>query len=595
MRLEMPVAPDRESLDTIEGALETMLARLKEILEASALTQETLIEITAIYNNVAYIFLYLEANDEYVGYDRLLPWRDAFHADDQLDDLVIERLTRLRCADPEAEESRLSYLNELRDKRAARERGDTGELDRLLAAAKDVLAETRREHNTLLVRLGVDAGGSPQAAFYRLLATTPRAGTRTKLARAWTARRDDRRDTLIGLIDGMVTLRRDRARAAGHRSVLAQTLTKSQVDEAEVDRFLAGFLRAAAAGHTELEDEVASVLGVPDDPFLHFGHYLRTITDEQPMPRFSLDAAMSYAFTVAEAVFGLTVRRVDTGSPHVLGVEVYRDGEEVGRVNFDLWDMDRKTVEANHTRGLRNRTDFSDFVQHPVAFVSCRFRRQHDAANLITFQNLHSLFHEFGHALNHLLIRKRISNRSGLEYLPLERLENFSMWYEKWVYHPEAADHLGLTGDERAGLDVAQRVKALEFRRTAVDRAVSALLDFELHRRGRGGMTDVFDDLDQRYGIGRHCALGDFPAYFTWPMYVAQPGANFSYAWGAADSCQRFAPFRALSLADIRRDTGLRELFSPCFDFNAAGSRPDSAAVFAFYEPIGRATCVAPA
>ncbi|WP_405590122.1 M3 family metallopeptidase [Streptomyces sp. NBC_01190] len=584
MPVDPIIVPDRESLSEMDDALATMMTRLREITAAAELTQDTLIEITSIYNNVAYIFLYLEANDEFVNFDRLLPWRDAFHKDHALDVRILAMLESLRCDDPEAEDARLAYVQQLREKLETPDPQAEEELERLLSQAKDTLGAVRQQQAGLLERLKASPEGTaPPAVFYLLSSRIDSAATRRKLGRAWRAESDKHLDRMVALVDSMVAVRRRRSAAAGHPSVLAETLVKCMVGEDEAAAFLDDYLARALAGHETLESEVRDVLGGDDGSMDHFAYCLRSVSRGLKPPLFDLDGCLDVVFTVARRVFGLAVEPVRTGSAHVLTVTVRRDGEEIGQVNFDLWDTETKTVGANHTKGIRNRTEWSGLVQRPVAYVSCRFQPGTDGTGRITFQNLHSLFHEFGHAVNHLLIRKRVSNRSGLEYLPLERLEFMSMWFEKWAYHPDLGPALGLSAHEEEGLALCRRAKMLEYRRTYLERAVTSVLDFDVHRRGDGGIAQSFHRLDERFGIGRYCALGDFPLYFTWPMFTANPGANFAYPFGAAFSAQTFTPFLARAL-DESAPADAPALFGSCVDFDAPTSVPGLDAVFSFYD-----------
>ncbi|MET9730311.1 M3 family metallopeptidase [Streptomyces sp. NPDC006458] len=586
MSVDPVLAPDRQSLSVMEEALESMMKRLRDVVAEPRLTQETLIEVTSIYNNVAYIFLYLEANDEFVNFERLLPWRDGFHKDPDLDRRILEMLLDLRCPDPEAEESRQAYVAQLRAKTETKDTAVEEELESLLQQAKEVLDHVQRDQAGLLQRLGTNtASGSPSVVFYKLSSQVSSAGTRRKLARAWQSARDTHLPPMLDLVDRMIAARR-RARAAeGHRSVLAETFTKCGVREADVAVFLERYVERAVVAQGALEAEIRQLCpDAGDAPLDHFAHCVRTATSAAKPPMFALDDCLDYIFTVARRVFGLTLTRGTPNASQVLTVAVSSEHGEVGHINFDLWDTGNKTVGANHTKGIRNRTDWSGVVQRPVAYVSCRFRRGADGAGLITFQNMHSLFHEFGHAVNHLLIRKRISNRSGLEYLPLERLEYLSMWFEKWAYHPDLAQYLSLTPAAEEGLALCRRIKMVEYRRTYLERAVLAALDFDVHRRGEGGLEASFRQLDERFGVGRHCALGDFPGYFTWPMFVANPGANFAYLFGAADSAQKFGSFHRTPLAELTVRQVPPEMFTPCFDFDAPTPLPDSEALFAFYD-----------
>jgi len=578
-------APERESLDAVEAELAGMMARLREIM-ASGLTEEGLVEVTAIYNNVAYIFLYLEANEEHVQYDRLLPWRDAFHRDESLDQRMLGLLRDLICADPEAEESRLAYIRQLEDKVQDPDPVHERRIDELLVEAKGVLSELQTGQAALLERLGARPATNPTAVFYRLISSTAKAETREKLARAWNLQRDLVHDALIGKIDEMVAVRRESATANGHTTPLAQTLTKCQVTEDEVERFIDGHLPKAIEGYERLGQRVRSTIGVDGDIARHFGHFMQKIAAGARPPLFRLDECLDFIFRVAHSVFGLRLTVEPSGHEFVIRTKVRSAVSEVGHINFDLWDTQAKTSSANHTKGLRNRTDWSGLVQTPVAYVSCRFQRDGSDTNRITFQNVHSLFHEFGHAVNHLLIRRRISNRSGLEYLPLERLEFLSMWFEKWVYHPQFEAAMSLSGDSVEAVRLCRSLKALEYQRTYVERAITAALDFEVHRARGSGCAEAFAVLDKRYGVARYGDLADFPAYFTWPMYMANPGANFAYLWGAADSVQKFLPFERLTLEEIARNPGMSEAFASCFDFALPTDTPGSGVAIDFYDRV---------
>ncbi|MBC6446010.1 M3 family metallopeptidase [Actinokineospora xionganensis] len=578
-------APERESLEALEADLAAMMARLRDIM-ADGLTEEGLVEVTAIYNNVAYIFLYLEANEEHVQYDRLLPWRDAFHRDEDLDRRMLALLTELVCADPEAEESRLAYIRQLQDKATQPDSEHERRIEELLAQAKGTLTDLRSAQSALLARLGLPDVASPTAAFYRLISDTPNPGTREKLARAWNMARDAVHDPLTEKIDRMVTVRREAAAVAGYPTPLAHTLTKCKVGEDEVERFIDGYLPKAVAGYERLGERVRATLEVDGHVADHFGHFMRTIAAGARTPLFRLDECLDFIFQVARSVFGLRLVRLPSGSEHVIRVRADSAAGEVGLINFDLWDTNTKTTGANHTKGLRNRTDWSGLVQTPVAYVSCRFQRGDSDINQITFQNVHSLFHEFGHAINHLLIRRRISNRSGLEYLPLERLEFLSMWFEKWVYHPEFESAVTLPGVGADAVRLCRRLKALEYQRTYVERAITAALDFEVHRAAEGGLAAAFATLDDRYGVARYCDLADFPVYFTWPMYQANPGANFAYLWGAADSVEKFLPYENLTLDEIEKRPGPDDAFASCLDFALPTHTPGTGAAVDFYDRV---------
>ncbi len=582
MPADMMTEPPRETIVEIEASLEAMMARLRAILTEEGLSQDTLVEIISLYNNVAYIFLYLEATDDFGNFERLKPWRERFYDDGELLDRILAMLRELRCSDPEAEQSRLNYIAQL-EKRRRHDRDSDRRIDELLSEAKEI-AERREQHQVaLLERLGVSAGQArPAVLFYKLISGNGNPLTRQKLTRAWALQRDRHASELASIVDQMIGIRWVRSTAEGYDSVLAQTLERCRVSAAEVEIFLEQSLQQALVSFAAMEAEVQQLVGPVERPIEHFEYAIRTMTRAARTPLFALDDCLDYIFRVTHSVFGLDLERFQEPGRDLITVLVRSNGVDVGQIKLDLWVTGGKASGPNHTRGLRNRTAWAGLTQLPVAFVSCHFTPGAGGTNGITFQNVHSLFHEFGHAVNHLLVRKRVSDQSGLEYLPPERLEYLSMWYEKWAYHPEFARYV--PGADAATLARCARLVMLETRRTYVERAVLALMDLNVHRHRDRGLRESFDQLDLRFDVSRYLSFGELPEYFTWPMYVTHPGANFSYLWGSADSCTKFEPFRGLSLSDIAERSDLRALFHSSFDFEAASGTPDPIAVYTFYD-----------
>ncbi|MFE8910944.1 M3 family metallopeptidase [Streptomyces globisporus] len=581
MQPEAITSLDEPSLVATQKILSGAKDRLDAIRAEGRLTEESFVELAAIYDNVAYVFLYLESNEQHVDYRWLLPYRDAFFKDQELDRTLLTLCTNLHCENPDIEECRRAYVGHLNDKLAA-DPTSAAELAGLQDQAKDIVQAGRQDQLAFLARLGVDIeGGTADTIGYTLISATPDAARRVKLVGAMTALRDKRLGPLIDTVDAMTEIRRATSHGQGARSVLAHTMRRCAVPEEAARHIVDAYVSGAIEDRGSLETDIREVIGDVDAPIDHFGRYIRTLQGDLKVPLFDLRACLAFIEDVAVRVFGLSMQRLPESSPGVWSVVVSRGEKTIGYINFDLWDAGRNRT-ANTTSGIRNRVDWGSIVQLPIAYISCRFHRDTHGRERITFQNVHSLFHEVGHALNHILIRKRLPTLSGLDYLPLERIEDLSMWTEKWVYHPDFVAHLELSEEEREGMRFCQRVKILEYRRNHIDRAVTAALDFELHRVKSGGLREAFQRLDDRFGVARYCSLGEFPVYFAWPMINANPGATFAYTRSAAESAEAFAPLLRRQLSDIE-PVEFEGAFDACFDFDEPSSSPDIRSIFTFY------------
>jgi oligopeptidase A len=570
-------------LAEIDADLSVAMQRVCAVAESVVLTKDGLCDLAGIYNNLAYLFLYLASNAAHVDWRSLEHWKYSFYSDDVLVEKLERILAQSRLEDVEADRVRKSYLEFFRRLRH-RDDGERDERHDLLERARDCRAALRTDQEQFLARLGTRVRGTPEAAFYNLISLTETAATREKLATAWTQIRDHRSPALETVADELVGYRRERSRRRGFTSALEETLRRSRLSGAQVETFIANCVKRALESQHRLDDEVRSRLGLTGAPMQHFEHYVRRVQGDVQIPLFNLERCLGFAFGVAKATFGLEFSCEVDARANVIHAAVSQAERECGAVNFDLWDDARAPRSSNTTVGARNRMAWAGRLQLPVAHVSCRFKRRGDQGSAITFQNVHSLFHEFGHAINHLCIARVIPSESGLEYLPIERLETLSMWFEKWVFHPAFVSAVAQESDVQKRIRVAQAIKRLEYRRTHLERAVTAALDFEANRYPDMTVRAAFQALDDRFGISSHCAAEDFLASFTLPMLDANPGGYFAYLWGASESAQHYVPWRSSDPGTWPDGERARTLFASCLDFDVPSTSVDAGAAFSFYE-----------
>lgn len=579
MTLDSLIEQTRGSLDS---ALAAMLARLDEISRLQTLDERNFVELGAVVNNITYMLLYLESNAAHISVDFIERYRSALTEDPERDRRLLALLTGFSCEDSECEAARVVFVQHLSKNRV------DGEIDLALASllreARGMLGRLQSEKVAFLERIGVLVGDRrPEVVFYNILSNATSDATREKLNFAWDQLAGRYQLALSDVIDRMVEQRRRRCKAHCGKSVLADTLSRCHVGEAESRDYWEEVLALSIDEHAQLEMEVEEALGAKGSVKANFARFIEALHAGRSIPSIPLAACVNMMVAVVENLFGLVVRPVTDVPPHMMTLDIARDGEVIGRINFDLWEAHAVRRRVNTTTGLRNKTDWRGIVQKPVAHVSCRFRRSAGDESVITFQNAHSLFHEFGHAMNHLLVTRRVPNISGLEFLPLERLEILSMWFERFVYHPVFEGFLGFEGANLDGLDLSRQIKTLEYRRTHLERALICALDFEVHAEGAGDIRSCYERIDSHFGVSRFCALTDVLPYFTWPMLLANPGAYFSYLWGAGASAERFTPFMRRSFAEMPGTEETFALFRDCFSFDVPSTRPDPRAVFKFY------------
>ena len=520
----------------IDAGLGALRHELLEILTgAPEADEEAFVRIAAVYNEARHVLL---RHKHLTGSAH--PDGHAFYEAD-LRRRVRDFLSPVQCSAPDVSEARSAFIAQLRETSAER--------SELADEAAAVLAQIRDERAALLRKLGVAGARGLPTEYHSAISSMSSSSTRGKLAQVWREYGDRHRARLVAVVDRLAQA----GRVAGNNGC--------GVEPEVVRWFVREHLEQSLVANSRLESEIQETIGPVERPTDHFEYATRTLFGAAPAPVFTADACLDFLFAVTWKVFGLTCERRDDD---VIAVRVSDRSGAVGEILLDLWASPHKQVAANFTIGLRDRLSWRDRVQLPVAYVSCAF----PPGKGLSFQGVHSLFHEFGHAVNQLATRTRMPTLSGIESLPSERGEVLSLWFEKWAYHNTFQDHMASFGVDPGAVARCVRIKFFEHRRTFLDRAVAIAVDLALHD-GSTGVEAAFSRLDRELGISAHVELSDVLTALISPAHLANPGMAFIYAWGSAQACEAFG--------------SSPEALAPSFDRSLPSEVPDPAATLRFF------------
>ena len=167
------------------------------------------------------------------------------------------------------------------------------------------------------------------------------------------------------------------------------------------------------------------------------------LDDEKLKPYFKLENVINGAFTVAEKLYGLSfneVKNIDTYHKDVKTYEVKNKNSELVSIFY---------ADFHPREGKRNgawMTSFKDQKvkngknERPHISNVCNFTKPTDSKpSLLTFNEVTTLFHEFGHGLHGMLANTTYPSLSGTSVywdfveLPSQVLEN-------WCYEKECLD-----------------------------------------------------------------------------------------------------------------------------------------------------------
>jgi peptidyl-dipeptidase Dcp len=168
---------------------------------------------------------------------------------------------------------------------------------------------------------------------------------------------------------------------------------------------------------------------------------LFNLDDEKLKPYFQLEKVLNGAFTIAEKLYGLTFTEIfdiDKYNEEVMTYEVKDENNELVAVFY---------ADFFPRKGKRNgawMTSFkSQYVKNgknerPHISNVCNFTKPTETKpSLLTFNEVTTLFHEFGHGLHGMLADSVYPSLSGTSVY-WDFVELPSQIMENWCYEPEA-------------------------------------------------------------------------------------------------------------------------------------------------------------
>ena len=290
------------------------------------------------------------------------------------------------------------------------------------------------------------------------------------------------------------------------------------------------------------------------------------LDDEKLKPYFKLENVIEGAFSVANKLFGLTFKKVDT-------IDTYHPDVET----FEVYDSNNKLVSIFYgdyfpRPGKRNGAWMTSYKSQKVAnginerpHISnvCNFTKPTETKpSLLTFDEVTTLFHEFGHGLHGMLANTTYPSLSGTSVywdfveLPSQILEN-------WCYEKECLDLFAKhyeTG-QTIPIEYVEKIKesATFMEGLATIRQLSfGLLDMSWHGQNPKEIEDVkaherktFEKTAFTPDVAENCMSVAFSHIFN----GGYSSGYYSYKWAEVLDADAFAFFKEKGIFD--RETGM--------------------------------------
>lgn len=252
------------------------------------------------------------------------------------------------------------------------------------------------------------------------------------------------------LIKDILKLKQEKAKLLDYKSYADYVLEERMAKSPEkVLAFLDELLtKAKPFAQKEIEELkiLAAKDGIEDLQSYDHSYYAEKLrkakydlNDEELKPYFQLENVQAAVFNLAEKLFGLTFKEVTDVQkyhPEVKTYEVLENDDYKAILYADYFPRKGKRAGAWMT-SYRSQYQKNGENIRPHISVVCNFSKPtSDTPSLLTFNEVTTLFHEFGHAIHGILANTKYPNLSGTS-VKWDFVELPSQFLENFCYEPE--------------------------------------------------------------------------------------------------------------------------------------------------------------
>lgn len=252
------------------------------------------------------------------------------------------------------------------------------------------------------------------------------------------------------LIKEIIKLRQQKAELLGYKNFAEYVLEERMAESPKKVFDFLNQLLTAATPYAEKEiaqlKELAKADGIDKMEAYDHAYYAEKLrkqkfdlNDEELKPFFPLEKVQNAVFDLAGKLFNLDFKEVtDIQKYHseVRIYEVFENNDLKAVLYVDYFPRKSKRAGAWMT-SFKNQWKKDNANSRPHISVVCNFSKPTaDTPSLLTFQEVTTLFHEFGHALHGILADTQYPNLSGTS-VKWDFVELPSQFLENYCYEPE--------------------------------------------------------------------------------------------------------------------------------------------------------------
>ncbi|PCI31686.1 MAG: peptidase M3 [Flavobacteriaceae bacterium] len=282
---------------------------------------------------------------------------------------------------------------------------------------------------------------------------------------------------------------------------------------------------------------------------------LFNLDDEVLKPYFQLENVVAGVFTIAQKLYDLNFEEIFDVDTYHEDVKTYRvtdtNNKEIALFYTDFFPRKGKRNGAWMT-SYKNQYIYKGVNSRPHVSIVCNFSKPTDSTpSLLTFNEVTTLFHEFGHALHGMLANTTYPSLSGTS-VQWDFVELPSQVLENWCFEKEALTLFAKHYEDNSPLpmEYIEKIKELGSFMEGLQtlRQLSfGMLDMQWHGKDPSKITDVkafemeaFKDTQLFSDIVENCMSTAFSHIFQ----GGYSSGYYSYKWAEVLDADAFSFFK---------------------------------------------------
>ncbi|MEA5535261.1 M3 family metallopeptidase [Crocosphaera sp. XPORK-15E] len=389
------------------------------------------------------------------------------------------------------------------------------------------------------------------------------------------------------LIERILELRKEQSQLLGYDTYAEVSLARKMAPNVEAVETLLEELRKVSYNAAVKDLETLKTFAKNDDlqPWdVSFWaekqrEILFNFTAEELRPYFPLPQVLDGLFTLAKRIFGVTIIAADGEVPvWQEDIRYFQVNNEAGEAIAHFY-LDPYSRPAEKRGGAwmndcigraKIRLEEQFTTRLPVAYLICNQTPPVDGKpSLMTFEEVTTLFHEFGHGLQHMLTKVDYPGAAGINNVEWDAVELPSQFMENWCYDKATLFNMAKHYETGETLPEHYYNKLIAARNYMSGSAMLrqlhfSFLDLELHHRyqpnGNETPAQVRERIAEKTTVMKPLPEDAFLCSFGHIFAGGYAAGYYSYKWAEVLSADAFSAFEEAGLEDEKAvsETGKR-------------------------------------